>query len=193
MKPHRKPLVLFGFALAILALPGTARAQSTVTCSSSDGGRHYCGQYNRNDVRLSRQLTPAQAEGAVEFMQQLAAGANEFEFSAGESKVKKSSINWFKDFVARLPKQTADLTRAQGDHDVTTRASDFSAVPGYRVDGEQLGVGSGNSKKGAEQEAAREVLADGWPEDEEEAWLAVPAADRAPFGRQFPGLVEELR
>ena len=40
----------------------------------------------------------------------------------------------------------------------------------------------------ADQLPAREVLADGWPEDEDEDWLAVTAADRAPFGRQFPGL-----
>jgi hypothetical protein len=57
MKPHLRPLILFGFALAILGLPGTARAQSSVTCSSYDGGRHYCGKYNPNDLRLSRQLS----------------------------------------------------------------------------------------------------------------------------------------
>ena len=57
MRLHVKHLLLFGFAFAMLGLPGTARAQSTITCSSNDGRRHYCGQYNRNDVRLSRKLS----------------------------------------------------------------------------------------------------------------------------------------
>jgi len=56
MRLHVKPLFLFGFALSMLCLPGTASAQ-TITCSSNDGRRHYCGQYRPNDVRLSRQLS----------------------------------------------------------------------------------------------------------------------------------------
>jgi hypothetical protein len=36
---------------------GGSAAGNTITCSSNDGRRHYCGQYNRNDVRLSRKLS----------------------------------------------------------------------------------------------------------------------------------------
>jgi len=55
-------------------------------------------------------LTPAQAEGAVDFMLQLSdAEDTQFEFSAGEGDksqhIKKTPLQWFKDFAAAVPKQ----------------------------------------------------------------------------------------
>jgi Protein of unknown function (DUF3011) len=62
MRARVKALLLFEFAFAMLGLPGTARAQSTIICASNDGGRHYCGRYDRSDVRLSRQLSGARCD-----------------------------------------------------------------------------------------------------------------------------------
>lgn len=62
-------------------------------------------------------LTPAQAEGAVDFMLSLDA-EQEFEFSSGDgdktSKLKKSPVQWFQDFMATLPKQV-DMSESEDD------------------------------------------------------------------------------
>lgn len=74
-------------------------------------------EFRRNEFRQfvdeqvdAGKLLPAQAEGAVEFMAQLAtADSAEFEFSRGEEgkkqTVKAKPADWFKDFVKSLPKQ----------------------------------------------------------------------------------------
>lgn len=62
-------------------------------------------------------LTPAQSEGAVDFMLSLDA-EQEFEFSSGDgdktSKLKKSPVQWFQDFMATLPKQV-DMSESEDD------------------------------------------------------------------------------
>jgi len=57
-------------------------------------------------------LTPAQAEGAVDFMLQLSdAEDKQFEFSAGDGdkaqQITKTPLQWFKDFAAAVPKQVS--------------------------------------------------------------------------------------
>lgn len=84
-------------------------------------------------------LTPAQAEGAVDFMLQLSDAAEaQFEFSAGEAKVRKTTLQWFRDFVKALPRQVStdesQAGEAMGD------GAEFSAPAGYAIDSEQLAL-----------------------------------------------------
>lgn len=87
-------------------------------------------------------LTPAQAEGAAEFM--LALPDETFEFSSGEGDQarteKKAPLDWFREFVGRLPKQVSlgeDGREGPGGDD---QAASFNAPQGYAVDGDQLAL-----------------------------------------------------
>lgn len=89
-------------------------------------------------------LTPAQAEGAVDFMLQLSREPMEFEFSAGEgdkaSTVKKPALTWFRDFMAALPKQI-DLGGERGGEDVDVAGdAEFAAPEGYAVDADSMAI-----------------------------------------------------
>lgn len=83
-------------------------------------------------------LTPAQAEGAVEFMFCLQDGEEaRFEFSAGKETKKLSPLAWFRDFVKRAPKQV-DMGEQGAGADASPAAAEFSAPSGYTIDGAQL-------------------------------------------------------
>jgi hypothetical protein len=88
-------------------------------------------------------LTPAQAEGTVEFMLQLSREPAEFEFSVGEgdkaTKVKKQPLDWFREFMGRLPKQV-DVGGVHGGDDASASHAEFSAPQGHTVDGDQLAL-----------------------------------------------------
>lgn len=90
-------------------------------------------------------LTPAQAEGAVDFMLQLSREPMEFEFSAGEgdkaTKVTKPALTWFRDFMAALPKQI-DLGGSRAGEEVDAAAGDaeFAAPEGYAVDADSMAI-----------------------------------------------------
>ena len=85
------------------------------------------------------QLTPAQAEGMVDFM--LALPADSFEFSVGEgdkaTTTKVGAVAWFQDFVGSLGKQ-ADLSESDEFGEKKTFASDFNGPAGEHVDAERL-------------------------------------------------------
>lgn len=84
-------------------------------------------------------LTPAQAEGAVDFMLQLSgSGDAQFEFAAGEQKIKKTPLQWFKDFVAAIPQQVPTDESDAGHRE--TASADFAAPAGYAVDSDQLAL-----------------------------------------------------
>lgn len=75
-------------------------------------------------------MTPAQAEGAAEFMASLAGIQEPMEFSAGEgdkaTTVKKPPLDWFREFVAALPKH--GLTRELGGDDNAVDTNDAEAI-----------------------------------------------------------------
>lgn len=88
-------------------------------------------------------LLPAQVEGMAEFMTELSNDDEaSFEFSSGEkdkqSTVKKSAIDWFKDFTLALGKQI-DLSESK---DTTTDDSDNSdfAMQGATVNADRLAL-----------------------------------------------------
>ncbi|ACL71499.1 conserved hypothetical protein [Thioalkalivibrio sulfidiphilus HL-EbGr7] len=86
-------------------------------------------------------LTPAQAEGAAEFM--LALPDETFEFSSGEGDQarteKKAPLDWFREFVGRLPKQVSlGEDGREGPGGAPDQAASFNAPQGYAVDGDQL-------------------------------------------------------
>ncbi len=88
-------------------------------------------------------LTPAQAEGAAEFMASLAGIEVALEFSAGEGdkaeQVKKAPLDWFKEFIGALPKH--GLTQELGGQDAQSgERVEFAAAAGYAVDADQLGL-----------------------------------------------------
>jgi hypothetical protein len=87
-------------------------------------------------------LTPAQAAGALEFMQSLASEPSQFEFAAADGKqtTKSDQLSWFRNFIASLPKQV-DIGRRQDDPDTAqpTRSS-FSAPSGTTVDADRLAM-----------------------------------------------------
>jgi len=61
-----KNVLLFASLLVLFALP--AVAQQSITCSSNNGGRNYCGAYRRDQVVFQRQIsgspcTPGQTWG----------------------------------------------------------------------------------------------------------------------------------
>lgn len=100
-------------------------------------------------ARLSREfqaeisasdLTPAQAEGAVEFMLCLQdAEEAQFEFSAGSETKKVTPLAWFRDFVKRVPRQV-DMGESDAGDKGGTSAAEFSAPKGYAIDSAQLEV-----------------------------------------------------
>jgi len=88
-------------------------------------------------------MTPAQAEGAVDFMMQLDAGDDAvFEFSAGEGDkaqtIKTDPTKWFSDFMAKLPVQV-DMGRSTDD-EPGTQAHDYAAPVGTHVDADRLNL-----------------------------------------------------
>jgi hypothetical protein len=89
-------------------------------------------------------LTPAQAAGALEFMQSLAASPSSFEFAApdGKSTSKTEPLAWFRQFMQSLPKQVDIGPGNKGaDADTTDhRLSNFAAPTGSVVDGDRLSV-----------------------------------------------------
>lgn len=84
-------------------------------------------------------LTPAQAEGALEFMQSLAAEPKEFEFSSGDGKStsKKERLAWFRAFLAQLPKQV-NIGGRNDEESTTNPPRSFSAPSGTTVDSDRL-------------------------------------------------------
>jgi hypothetical protein len=86
-----------------------------------------------NEAIDAGRLTPAQAEGAVEFMLQLSCEPAEVEFSSGDTTVKKARVSWFSDFIAALPKQV-DVGGERGGDDVSAAQAEFAAPAGYAVD-----------------------------------------------------------
>jgi len=77
-------------------------------------------------------LTPAQAEGMCEFMLDLeSADTAQFEFSAGNAKVKKTPLVWFQEFMAKLPKQVS--MGAEREQGFESGSADFTAPGGYAV------------------------------------------------------------
>jgi hypothetical protein len=86
-------------------------------------------------------LTPAQAAGALEFMQALAASPSQFEFSApdGKSTSKTEPLSWFRRFVAALPKQVEIGSRSDDDP-AASGPSNFAAPTGAVVDSDRLSV-----------------------------------------------------
>lgn len=90
-------------------------------------------------------LTPAQAEGAVEFMQQLSDAEDaRFEFSAGAGDkaqtVKKSPLEWFSDFMKALPKQVDTRESSAGAAQGEGGAHSFNAPAGAHVDADRLAL-----------------------------------------------------
>jgi hypothetical protein len=80
-------------------------------------------------------LTPAQAAGAAEFMAAVAGIDETFEFAAGDQaqQIKKAPLDWFRDFVAGLPKH--GLGQELGGQDPERGAgAEFAAPTGYAVD-----------------------------------------------------------
>lgn len=78
------------------------------------------------DVALAEgRLTPAQAQGLPEFMASLD-DASEFEFAAGDGQGKQTGAAFFREFLAKLPKQV-ELGRTHADVD-TVDAGDASAI-----------------------------------------------------------------
>ncbi|HEY9200757.1 MAG TPA: hypothetical protein VIQ81_04085 [Gammaproteobacteria bacterium] len=98
-----------------------------------------------DDLQDAGKLTPALATGFVEFMQALAAAPVELEFSQGEgdakTAIKKSPIDWFKEFAQQLPKQV-DMgeSAAGGNVDTVDAAAQFNAPAGAVVDPERLAL-----------------------------------------------------
>ncbi len=111
-----------------------------------------------DDLLDAGKLTPATATGLVEFMQSLAAAPVELEFSQGEgdakTAVKKSPIDWFKEFAQQLPKQVdMQESGAGGDVHTDNAAEQFNAPPGAVIDPERLAL----DKKAQEYARANNV------------------------------------
>ncbi|MBI3771452.1 MAG: hypothetical protein HY272_01915 [Gammaproteobacteria bacterium] len=116
-------------------------AQQTTLQQQLDAERRQRLQGEFSAFVKGSHLTPAQAEGAVDFMLQLSdATEAQFEFSAGEGdkaqKIKKSPLQWFKDFVSAVPQQVA-LGESAAEN-VKGERAEFTAPQGHAVDGEQL-------------------------------------------------------
>lgn len=86
-------------------------------------------------------LTPAQAQGALEFMCSLAAAPQEFEFAAadGKAKDKKGQLDWFREFVQALPKQV-EIGHRKDDAPPAAAARRFNAPSGAVVDSDRLSL-----------------------------------------------------
>lgn len=87
-------------------------------------------------------LTPAQAAGMVEFM--LAQPAAEFEFSTGEGDTKATSkkitLDWFREFASRLPKQVDMNESDAGKQTDDTGQLEFHAPAGAVVSPDRLAL-----------------------------------------------------
>lgn len=84
----------------------------------------------------SGHLTPAMQEGLVDFMAGLDA-APALEFGEGDDKTTKPSLDFFKDFLGKLPK-LVDFSDVSGGTapaaDADADAADFAAAPGFTAD-----------------------------------------------------------
>lgn len=91
----------------------------------------------REQVEADR-LTPAQAEGAAQFMLELAGLEQPLTFMAGDggAQVNKAPLDWFREFVAALPRH--NLTQALGGEPDEPATAEFSAPAGYTVDAAKL-------------------------------------------------------
>lgn len=87
-------------------------------------------------------LTPAQAEGAVEFMLSLADGDDaQFEFSVDDKTTKKQTpLGWFRDFVKRIPRQVDMGESDAGETLDAGPAASFNAPLGAHVDEARLAI-----------------------------------------------------
>lgn len=93
-------------------------------------------------LQAEGKLTPAQAEGALEFMQALASQPTSIEFSSsdGKSTNKTDPLAWFRNFVQHLPKQVEIGKRdEEGAQEMGTR-SQFNAPHGTVVDSDRLSL-----------------------------------------------------
>ena len=101
-----------------------------------------------DDLVTANKITPAQSEGMVDFMLQLADGeATEFEFSAGEgdkkTTFKKTPVAFFTDFVSKIGKQvdTGETDFTDGDLDFNGDANAMAkAATDYQAEQELKGV-----------------------------------------------------
>ena len=102
-------------------------------------------QKQADDLLDQGRLTPAQAEGMSDFMLQLASGEDaQFEFSTGEGEkaetVKKSPLDWFREFTASLGKQI-DMGETNADEaDASSADQSFNAPIGAHVDADKLAL-----------------------------------------------------
>lgn len=97
-----------------------------------------------DSLQNAGKLTPAQSVGMSDFMLQLADGDDaQFEFSAGEGNkaetVKKTPVEWFKEFVASLGKQV-DMGESNAGDDSSASAAEFNAPAGSHVDADKLAI-----------------------------------------------------
>jgi hypothetical protein len=87
-------------------------------------------------------LTPAMAEGAVEFMLAIAGDETEFEFSTGEGDkqkdTKQSPADWFKGFLDGLPKAFDFNETGAGEHLDGKGQFEFNAPAGAIVDPDRI-------------------------------------------------------
>lgn len=92
-------------------------------------------------LQAEGRLTPAQAAGALEFMQALASQPTTMEFSSadGKSTNKTDPLAWFRNFVQSLPKQV-EIGRREDEDVSTTRPSNFAAPTGTVVDSDRLSI-----------------------------------------------------
>ena len=86
--------------------------------------------------------TPAQAEGMAEFMLQLSDGEDaHFEFSAGEGDkketLKKSPLEWFREFAQSLGKQV-DTGRSDAGDELDAGSHNYTAPQNSHVDADRL-------------------------------------------------------
>lgn len=103
----------------------------------------YKAEFSAELERLTGEgrLTPAQAEGALEFMLSLAAEPQEFEFSAadGKSTSKTDRLAWFREFVGSLPKQV-EMGARDDEPPAAGTPRRFNAPGGAVVDSERLSL-----------------------------------------------------
>lgn len=97
-----------------------------------------------NDQVDEGKMSPAMATGIVEFMLALSAQPVEFEFSTGEGEskkdVKQSPADWFKGFVATLPKGFDFSETRAGEHLDDNSQFEYNAPQGATVNPERLAL-----------------------------------------------------
>lgn len=93
-------------------------------------------------LQADGRLTPAQAVGALEFMQALSSQPTTFEFSSadGKSTSQADPLAWFRQFMKSLPKQVELGRRRDGDGEGSGSSAprNFNAPAGTVVDSDRL-------------------------------------------------------